>query len=129
MRTAFTPQELIAAIEASSTGPSNKPQPCAHAYSLPDRLTPATRSGAPQLVTSWLPDTEIPGGPAGNASNAFANAHWVWLTPLHVFDVHCDGDGHCWSRFSDQYASRPRPLPLANATSFAASAVVKISLS
>src|SRR5947207_4686763 len=111
MRTAFAPQALIAEVEAASVAPSNSPQPCAHAYSLPERLTPATRSGAPQLVTSWLPDTEIPGGPpVGNVSNAFANAHWDWLTPLHVFDVIADGDGHCWSRFSDQYASRPSPL-------------------
>src|SRR5258708_6168031 len=61
-RTALTPHEAIAAIEAASVGPSNMPQPWAHAYSLPERLTPATRNGAPAPSTIRLPDTCRPGG-------------------------------------------------------------------
>jgi hypothetical protein len=40
MWTTFACQEAIAAIEASSLGPSKIPQPWMHANSVPERLTP-----------------------------------------------------------------------------------------
>src|SRR6202011_4848246 len=115
-----------------SVGPSNSPHPWAHAYSLPERFTPATRSGVPEPVTSCLPDTAMvgPGGAAGadgKPSNVCENAQAGSDTPEHVFDVHCVGEGQGASRLADQNASRPSALLLAKATSLAASAVVNTS--
>src|SRR5438552_2401066 len=69
-RTAFTPQEAMAATDPSSVGPSKTPQPCAQAYSEPDRFTPATRNADPEASTSLLPATFRAGG--GEAALAVA---------------------------------------------------------
>ena len=53
----MTPQAFIAVIDAWSLGPSKIPQPCTHAYSVPDRSTPCSTTGVPEALTSWLPDT------------------------------------------------------------------------
>ena len=56
-RTAFTCHAPMAAIDAWSDGPSKMPQPCAQAYSVPERSTPSSRSGRPAAFTSWFPTT------------------------------------------------------------------------
>ncbi|CAB5076934.1 unannotated protein [freshwater metagenome] len=55
----MTFQDAIDAIDAASIGPSNNPQPWAHAYSLPDRFTPRSRTVWPVAFTKWLPTTLI----------------------------------------------------------------------
>src|SRR5216683_2319999 len=44
-RTAFAVHDAMAATDASSDGPSKKPKPWMHAYSVPERLTPSSRTG------------------------------------------------------------------------------------
>src|SRR5438552_11481587 len=57
-RTTFTPcQEVMAATEASSEGPSKGPKPCTQAYSVPDRLTPWSWRVDPAASTRRLPET------------------------------------------------------------------------
>src|SRR3989442_9024795 len=63
MRTAFTRQVLIASTEATSFEPSEKPQPWTQAYSVPERLTPCSRTACPRELTSWLPWTRSPESP------------------------------------------------------------------
>src|SRR5207249_11881203 len=58
-RTALTFQFLIACTAAASTGPSNIPQPCTHAYSAPERFTPSKRMVCPLPLTNLLPTTRI----------------------------------------------------------------------
>ena len=54
-RTTFAFQEAIACTDAESDGPSKMPQPCAQAYSVPERLTPRKRTGRPAESTSAFP--------------------------------------------------------------------------
>src|SRR6266700_3159440 len=69
-RTALVCQAAMAATEAASLGPSKKPKPSIQAYSVPDRLTPAIRTGAPAPFTIWLPTTCRPLIDDGVAANA-----------------------------------------------------------
>src|SRR5437879_1190531 len=64
-RTTFAFQEAIACTDAESDGPSKIPQPCAQAYSVPERLTPRNRTGCPRESTSRVPCTRTVGAPAG----------------------------------------------------------------
>jgi hypothetical protein len=66
------PHEAIAAIEASSDGPSKKPHPWMHAYSVPERLIPRNCKTWPAPSTSLWPDTRTTGGDfdAGIASES-----------------------------------------------------------
>ena len=48
---------VIAAMDASSDGPSKMPQPWAQAYSVPDRFSPTSWTTLPRLSTRWLPCT------------------------------------------------------------------------
>src|SRR4051812_2067267 len=57
--------ERMAAIEASSVGPSKMPQPSMHAYSVPERLTPWSWTVAPVASTRRFPETRRP--PVGGA--------------------------------------------------------------
>ena len=56
-RTAFAFQPAIASIDAASEGPSKMPQPCTHAYSVPERFTPTRRTGWFDAFTMRLPLT------------------------------------------------------------------------
>src|SRR5437899_6792864 len=51
-RTTLAFQDAIACTDAESDGPSNMPQPCAQAYSVPERFTPRSRMGRPAESTS-----------------------------------------------------------------------------
>src|SRR5438477_12103436 len=64
-RTTFAFQEAIACTDAESAGPSKMPQPCAQAYSAPERFTPRSRSGRPRESTSRVPCTCTVGAPDG----------------------------------------------------------------
>src|SRR6266446_3228093 len=63
-RTAFAFQDAIACTDAESDGPSKIPQPCAQAYSVPERLSPRSRTGCPRESTSRVPCTRTVGAPA-----------------------------------------------------------------
>src|SRR5450432_3575913 len=56
-RTALTPTDFIAVMEAWSLGPSKMPQPCTQANSVPDRSTPCSTTCWPLALTSTAPDT------------------------------------------------------------------------
>src|SRR5437660_10685420 len=56
-RTTLAFQDAIACTDAESDGPSNMPQPCAQAYSVPERFTPRSRMGRPAESTSRAPCT------------------------------------------------------------------------
>src|SRR2546426_10673568 len=56
-RTTLAFQDAIACTDAESDGPSNMPQPCAQAYSFPERFTPRSRMGRPAESTSRVPCT------------------------------------------------------------------------
>ena len=45
----------MAAMPVFPTGPSKMPQPCAQAYSVPDRLTPTSSTGWSEALTSRAP--------------------------------------------------------------------------
>src|SRR5438552_13742888 len=62
-RTTFAFQEAIACTDAESAGPSKMPQPCAQAYSAPERFTPRSRTGCPRESTSRVPCTCTVGAP------------------------------------------------------------------
>src|SRR6266513_3894696 len=62
-RTTFAFQEAIACTDAESNGPSKMPQPCAQAYSAPERFTPRSRTGCPRESTSRVPCTCTVGAP------------------------------------------------------------------
>src|SRR3954470_24397192 len=62
IRTAEMCHVSIALIEASSTGPSQKPKPCTHMNSPPDRFAPRSRTVAPVESPRRLPDTCSWGG-------------------------------------------------------------------
>src|SRR5437764_8756182 len=64
-RTTFAFQEAIACTDAESGGPSKMPQPCAQAYSAPERFTPRSRTGRPRESTSCVPCTCTLGAPGG----------------------------------------------------------------
>src|SRR5437899_2603876 len=65
-RTIFTCQALIARSDATSVGPSKKPQLLMQLYSLPERLTPCSRTSWPAAFTSLFPCTWIgEGAPTG----------------------------------------------------------------
>ncbi len=64
IRTVVAPQDAIAFTDAASAGPSKKPQPCwfgssppIQAYSVPERLTPRSRTGLLSPFKSLLPST------------------------------------------------------------------------
>src|SRR5205823_2261199 len=65
-RTVLIRQAFIAAIASRSVGPTHIAQPCAHAYSKLERLTPSRRTVPPLPSTSRLPTTEIAGLPAAD---------------------------------------------------------------
>src|ERR1700761_3104058 len=58
--TASMSHDFITSIEAVSLGPSKKPYPCWHWYSVPERFTPSSRTGRPARSTSCAPRTPIP---------------------------------------------------------------------
>src|SRR5437588_10570817 len=62
-RTTFAFQDAIACTDAESVGPSKMPQPCAQAYSAPERFTPRSRTGCPRESTSRVPCTCTVGAP------------------------------------------------------------------
>src|SRR2546429_7871986 len=62
-RTTFAFQDAIACTDAESAGPSKMPQPCAQAYSAPERFTPRSRTGCPRESTSRVPCTCTVGAP------------------------------------------------------------------
>src|SRR5437016_5938669 len=64
-RTTFAFQDAIACTDAESDGPSKMPQPCAQAYSAPERFTPRSRTNRPTESISRLPCTRTLGAPAG----------------------------------------------------------------
>src|SRR5256885_80479 len=64
-RTTLAFQDAIACTDAESDGPSNMPQPCAQAYSVPERFTPRSRMGRPAESTSRVPCTCRGGAPGG----------------------------------------------------------------
>src|SRR2546429_5295257 len=64
-RTTLAFQDAIACTDAESDGPSNMPQPCAQAYSVPERFTPRSRMGRPAESTSRVPCTCTVGAPGG----------------------------------------------------------------
>src|SRR5437660_11151522 len=64
-RTTFAFHDAIACTDAESDGPSKIPQPCAQAYSVPERLSPRSRTGCPRESTSRVPCTRTVGAPAG----------------------------------------------------------------
>src|SRR2546430_16711974 len=64
-RTTLAFQDAIACTDAESDGPSNMPQPCAQAYSVPERFTPRSRMGRPAESTSLAPCTCTVGAPGG----------------------------------------------------------------
>src|SRR2546421_11926272 len=64
-RTTFAFQDAIACTDAESDGPSKMPQPCAQAYSAPERFTPRSRTGRPRESTSRVPCTCMVGAPRG----------------------------------------------------------------
>src|SRR5436309_1718387 len=64
-RTTFAFQDAIACTDAESDGPSKMPQPCAQAYSAPERFTPRSRTGRPAESTSRGPCTCTVGAPGG----------------------------------------------------------------
>src|SRR5438132_3754734 len=64
-RTTFAFHDAIACTDAESDGPSKIPQPCAQAYSVPERLTPRNRTGCPRESTSRVPCTRTVGAPEG----------------------------------------------------------------
>src|SRR3954453_10979854 len=69
-RTAFSFQVFIAATAAAPEGPSKIPQPWMQAYSVPDLLTPRSRTASPVPFTSWLPDTRTVANPGPAAESA-----------------------------------------------------------
>src|SRR5947199_3977174 len=64
-RTTFALQDAIACTDAESDGPSKMPQPCAQAYSAPERFPPRSRTGRPAESTSRGPCTCTVGAPGG----------------------------------------------------------------
>src|SRR5436189_5199270 len=69
-RTTLAFQDAIACTEAESDGPSNMPQPCAQAYSVPERFTPRSRMARPAGSTSRVPFTCTVGEPGGRGGGA-----------------------------------------------------------
>src|SRR5256885_11390726 len=67
-RTTFAFQDAIACTDAESDGPSKMPQPCAQAYSAPERFTPRSRTGRPAESTSRVPCTCTVGAPGGGGA-------------------------------------------------------------
>src|SRR5262249_60122717 len=65
-RTVLIRQAFIAAIASPSVGPTHIPQPCAHAYSKLERLTPRRRTVRPLPSTNRLPRTEMDRLPASD---------------------------------------------------------------
>src|SRR4051794_3671710 len=61
------PQVLIASRLASLDGPSKMPQPSAHAYCVPDRLTPRSWTGLSLPSSSWFPLTRMASGAGAGA--------------------------------------------------------------
>src|SRR2546428_6293220 len=57
MRTALIFQLFMIEIDAASWGPSERPQPWMHAYSVPIRFTPCSVTVTPDALTSLLPCT------------------------------------------------------------------------
>ncbi len=72
MRTALACQEVMAATDAWSEGPSKNPYPWIQAYSVPERSTPRSCTGWPDPFTSWLPATRIDRGAAALAGTEVA---------------------------------------------------------
>src|SRR5437660_1240990 len=73
-RTTFAFQEAIACTDAESDGPSKMPQPCAQAYSVPERLTPRSRTGCPRESTNRVPCTRTVGAPAAGGGGGGGGA-------------------------------------------------------
>src|SRR5436190_16060637 len=83
-RTTFAFQDAIACTDAESDGPSKMPQPCAQAYSAPERFTPRSRTGCPRESTSRVPCTCTVGAPAGGGGGGWGGGGGGEVPPLVV---------------------------------------------